>query len=75
MFFFRNLAFNSSMVLEGEAYCLVIRTGSKTVIGKIATFTSSSKRKQTTLEKEITRFVKIIASYTFYKNNNSFNFY
>ena len=60
-----NLAFNSSLVISGEGYGSVVRTGDKTVIGQIAGLTSGQVKKPSLLSAEIERFVKIISIISF----------
>lgn len=56
-----NLAFYGTLAMDGSAYGAVIRTGPHTLIGKIADLASNTKTTQTTLHKEITRFVRFIS--------------
>ncbi|KAI1320092.1 hypothetical protein EDD11_002064 [Mortierella claussenii] len=58
----RNLAFNGSLVVNGEGYGLVIRTGDHTVLGQIAGLTAGEDSGKSPLTREIDDFVKIIAS-------------
>ncbi|KAF9209088.1 hypothetical protein BGZ49_006354 [Haplosporangium sp. Z 27] len=58
----RNLAFNGSLVVNGEGYGLVIRTGDNTVLGQIAGLTAGEDSGKSPLTREIDDFVKIIAS-------------
>ncbi|KAG0015482.1 hypothetical protein BGZ82_001394 [Podila clonocystis] len=58
----RNLCFNGSLVVNGEGYGLVIRTGDNTVLGQIAGMTAGEESGKSPLSKEIDDFVKIIAS-------------
>ncbi|ORZ32782.1 P-type cation-transporting ATPase [Catenaria anguillulae PL171] len=57
-----NLAFNSTLVVSGEGYGIVIRTGDDTVIGQIANLTQSEKKRKSPLTEEIESFVKFIGS-------------
>ncbi|KAF9427804.1 hypothetical protein BGZ76_002184, partial [Entomortierella beljakovae] len=57
-----NLAFNGSLVVNGEGYGLVIRTGDNTVLGQIAGLTAGEDSGKSPLTREIDDFVKIIAS-------------
>ena len=57
----RCLAFNGSLVLEGNGVGLVIATGDRTVVGRIASLTGNTGQKQSNMEREITRFVYFIA--------------
>lgn len=56
-----NLAFYGTLAMDGSAYGVVIKTGPRTLIGKIADLASGTKTTQTTLHKEITRFVRFIS--------------
>ncbi|KAI8868535.1 P-type cation exchange, alpha subunit of ATPase [Ramicandelaber brevisporus] len=56
-----NIVFNSTLVVAGECYGIVIRTGDSTVLGQIAGLTSSEKKRKSPLSTEIDIFVKIIA--------------
>ncbi|KAF9148587.1 hypothetical protein BG015_009667 [Linnemannia schmuckeri] len=58
----RNLAFNGSLVVNGEGYGIVIRTGDNTVLGQIAGLTSGEDAGKSPLSREIDDFVKIIAT-------------
>jgi sodium/potassium-transporting ATPase subunit alpha len=57
-----NLMFNSTLVVAGEAYGIVIRTGDHTVLGQIANLTAGEEKLQSPLAHEIENFVKIIAT-------------
>ena len=57
-----NLMFNSTLVVSGEAYGIVIRTGDSTVLGQIAHMTQGEEKAQSPLSHEIDNFVKIIAT-------------
>jgi sodium/potassium-transporting ATPase subunit alpha len=56
-----NLAFYGTLVVSGEGYGVVIRTGSKTVLGQIANLAGGDKKMQSPLNHEIETIVKIIA--------------
>ncbi|RKO97824.1 hypothetical protein CXG81DRAFT_15445 [Caulochytrium protostelioides] len=56
-----NLAFNSTLCVNGDAYGVVIRTGDHTVIGQIASLTANEERRPSPLSDEINTFVKTIA--------------
>ena len=48
----RNVAFNGSLVVQGEAFGIVIRTGDRTMIGQIAGLTANeSKRKKSAFQR------------------------
>ncbi|KAK3804662.1 MAG: hypothetical protein J3R72DRAFT_508961 [Linnemannia gamsii] len=57
-----NLAFNGSMVVNGEGYGIVIRTGDNTVLGQIAGLTAGEDSGMSPLTREINSFVKLIAT-------------
>ncbi|KAK3385719.1 E1-E2 ATPase-domain-containing protein [Podospora didyma] len=57
-----NLMFNSTLVVSGEAYGIVIRTGDGTVLGQIAHLTAGEEKSKSPLTVEIGNFVKIIAT-------------
>ncbi|KAG0166327.1 hypothetical protein DFQ28_001546 [Apophysomyces sp. BC1034] len=60
-----NIAFNGTLVVSGEGYGIVIRTGDKTVLGQIAGLTANEVKNQSPLSREISKFVKIIATIAF----------
>jgi magnesium-transporting ATPase (P-type) len=60
-----NIAFNSAQCLEGEAVGIVIRTGDKTVIGRIAALAGGTEAVETTFQKEVKRVVYTIAIIAF----------
>ncbi|KNE59953.1 Na,H/K antiporter P-type ATPase, alpha subunit [Allomyces macrogynus ATCC 38327] len=57
-----NLAFNGTLVVAGDGYGVVIRTGDNTVIGQIASMTQGESKRQSPLTSEINRFVTLIGS-------------
>jgi len=57
-----NLMFNSTLVISGEAYGIVIRTGDSTVLGQIAFLTAGEEGMVSPLSREIDTFVKLIAT-------------
>lgn len=57
-----NLMFNSSLVVSGEAYGVVIRTGDGTMLGQIANLTAGEEKTNSPLAHEIDNFVKLIAT-------------
>lgn len=57
----RNLVFNGSLCMNGEAYGVVIRVGDKTLIGQIAQLAGAQSGRPTTLQLEIKHFVTFIA--------------
>ncbi|XP_047659016.1 sodium/potassium-transporting ATPase subunit alpha-1 isoform X3 [Tachysurus fulvidraco] len=56
----RNIAFFSTNCVEGSAKGIVINTGDRTVMGRIATLASSLEVGQTPISKEIEHFIHII---------------
>eukprot|EP00069_Balaena_mysticetus_P019484 bmy_12284T0 len=57
----RNIAFFSTMCLEGTAQGLVVSTGDRTIIGRIASLASGVENEKTPIAIEIEHFVDIIA--------------
>ncbi|XP_078511557.1 potassium-transporting ATPase alpha chain 1 [Lissotriton helveticus] len=57
----RNIAFFSTMCLEGTATGVIINTGDRTIIGRIATLASGVENEKTPIAIEIEHFVDIIA--------------
>lgn len=55
-----NIAFNGSLCLDGEGLGIVIRTADNTMIGQIAQITGCRRERKTTLQIEISRFVRFI---------------
>ncbi|XEV01760.1 hypothetical protein FSHL1_007047 [Fusarium sambucinum] len=60
----RNIAFMGTTVMNGNGVGIVILTGGRTVMGRIATSTSGVKDSAALIQKEITRFVTIIVCMT-----------
>jgi len=58
-----NIMFNGALVVSGEAYGIVIRTGDNTMLGQIANLTASEEKSISPLSREIGNFVKIIATF------------
>lgn len=61
----RNIAFFTTMAVEGSARGIVINTGDRTIIGRIATLTSTIKSGDTPIRKEIDHFIKLITCIAF----------
>ncbi|KAF9579137.1 hypothetical protein BGW38_004735, partial [Lunasporangiospora selenospora] len=57
-----NLCFNGSLVVNGEGYGMVVRTGDNTVLGQIAGLTAGEDSGKSPLTREIDDFVKFIAT-------------
>lgn len=60
----RNIAFMGTGVTNGNAVGVVVLTGSRSVMGRIAKTTTGVKQKPTLIQKEISRFVRIIICLT-----------
>ncbi|XP_067679922.1 sodium/potassium-transporting ATPase subunit alpha-like [Haliotis asinina] len=56
----RNLAFFSTNAVEGDCRGIVVRTGDKTVMGRIANLASGLEVGETPIAKEIAHFIHII---------------
>lgn len=61
----KNVTFNSSQCLEGEAVGVVYATGDRTLIGTIAKLASQTTTVDTTLQKEVKGFVKRLTVFSF----------
>ncbi|KAL1925494.1 uncharacterized protein VTP21DRAFT_377 [Calcarisporiella thermophila] len=57
-----NMLFNGTLIVAGEGYGIVVRTGDRTVLGQIAGLTAGEDKRKSPLSQEIDNFVKIIAS-------------
>ncbi|KAJ3326436.1 hypothetical protein HDU76_012921 [Blyttiomyces sp. JEL0837] len=57
----KNMLFSGSIVVNGEGWALIIKTGSRTVLGQISKLTKSEKRKRSPLSDEIRRFTRTIS--------------
>uniref|UniRef100_A0A914UYP3 Cation-transporting P-type ATPase N-terminal domain-containing protein n=1 Tax=Plectus sambesii TaxID=2011161 RepID=A0A914UYP3_9BILA len=55
-----NVAFNGSFCVDGEGLGVVIRVADKTIIGQIASLTTSQEEKKSSLEKQVEKFVRFI---------------
>ncbi|EJW76915.1 hypothetical protein WUBG_12177, partial [Wuchereria bancrofti] len=58
----QNIALNGCLCTSGTGYGIAIRTGDRTIIGKIARVTSKQKGEPTRLELEHKRFVNFIST-------------
>ena len=56
----RNIALMGTHVTNGHGKGVVVLTGGRTVMGRISKLTSNTKPKPTLIQREITRFVRII---------------
>ncbi|CAG2171115.1 unnamed protein product, partial [Oppiella nova] len=57
-----NLAFFSTNCVEGAATGVVVNTGDRTIMGRIANLTAGLEMGQTPIAREIERFIKIITA-------------
>lgn len=57
----KNMVFNSSLCFDGMAIGLVLKTGDNTAIGTIAKLASDTKLRESSLQKEVRKFVELIA--------------
>lgn len=57
----KNIGFMTSLITNGSGKGVVIGTGDDTMIGQIASLTNNTNEKQTSLQKEIVRFVYLIS--------------
>ncbi|KAF1356357.1 putative Na/K ATPase alpha 1 subunit [Delphinella strobiligena] len=60
----RNIALMGTMVTNGSATGIIVLTGANTCMGRISTAMSDVKEEDTLIQKEITRFIKIIVCLT-----------
>ena len=58
----KNMAFFGTTCADGTGVGIVINTGDRTVIGAIAKLTNTAETEETTLAREVTRFIKIICA-------------
>ncbi|KAI0263789.1 aminophospholipid-transporting P-type ATPase [Gloeopeniophorella convolvens] len=57
-----NLTFNSTLVVNGEGWGIVVRTGDRTLIGQIAQLTGGESGNKSPLAVEISRFVMLVST-------------
>ncbi|KAI9297033.1 hypothetical protein K502DRAFT_323467 [Neoconidiobolus thromboides FSU 785] len=60
-----NIGFNGTLVVAGEGYGIVIKTGDSTVLGQIAGLTANEKKSPSPLSVEVNVYVKLVASVAF----------
>jgi sodium/potassium-transporting ATPase subunit alpha len=60
----RNISFMGTMVVNGSAVGIVVLTGKNSVMGRIAQATSGVEEAPTLIQREISRFVRIIVCLT-----------
>ena len=58
----RNLALNSTVVVQGKCTGVVFATGDKTIMGRIVTMSGDTEFKLTTVQKEVWFFTKVISA-------------
>jgi len=58
----KNIGYMTTLITNGRGKGIVVDTGNKTLMGKIAGLTSDTSKKSTTLQKELRRFVLIIGT-------------
>lgn len=58
----KNIAFMTTLITNGQGKAIVVSTGDNTVMGKIAKTTNLNIEKETSLQKELKRFVFIVAT-------------
>ncbi|KAL0947648.1 hypothetical protein HGRIS_013735 [Hohenbuehelia grisea] len=56
-----NIVFNSTLIVNGEAWGVVVRTGDSTFIGQIASLTGGETGNKSPLANEIEHFVRIMS--------------
>lgn len=56
----KNMAYMTTLITQGQGKGLVVATGDRTMMGKIAGLTNQTITKKTSLQKEIQRFVNFI---------------
>ncbi|KAK9679329.1 hypothetical protein K7432_016317 [Basidiobolus ranarum] len=61
----KNVALMGTLTTNGEGVGVVVSTGDRTVMGKIAKLSSNAGTSKTLLQIEISRFVKLIAAMSF----------
>ena len=57
-----NLAFFSTFAVEGQCKGIVVRTGDRTMMGRIASLTGNIQQRVTPIAREIHHFIKIISA-------------
>ncbi|KAI6294292.1 hypothetical protein MCOR33_008536 [Pyricularia grisea] len=60
----RNIALMGTLVVNGSGTGVVVLTGTRSVMGRIAQAMSNVSEKETLIQREIVRFVKIIVCFT-----------
>lgn len=60
----RNIVFNSSLVMEGDAWGVVYRTGDATYIGTIAGLASATSQSASSMDREVFRLVAFVTVFS-----------
>lgn len=60
----KNMVFSGTIVTSGKAKCVVVSTGMKTEIGKIADLLTTAEKELTPLQKKLNKFGKVVGSAT-----------
>ncbi len=63
----KNIAYMTTLITNGQGRGIVIETGDQTMMGSIASLTSQTSDKKSTLQKELQRFVFIVAGKLIFK--------
>jgi sodium/potassium-transporting ATPase subunit alpha len=58
----KNVAFMTSLIVNGRGKAIVVDVGKDTIIGQVSKLTNSTKPKATSLQRELRRFVLIIVA-------------
>ncbi|CAF0901274.1 unnamed protein product [Brachionus calyciflorus] len=58
----KNIAFMTTLITNGQGKGIVVATGGQTMMGKIACLTNTAEEKETSLQKELKRFIIIVAT-------------
>ena len=68
----RNIIFNGALCVDGEALCVVIRTGDATLIGNMVELTSDVGGSQSTLKADIQYFVYFLTTFALFQSATVF---
>ena len=68
----RNIIFNGALCVDGEALCVVIRTGDATLIGTMVELTADVGGSQSTLKADIQYFVYFLTSFALFQSATVF---
>jgi sodium/potassium-transporting ATPase subunit alpha len=59
-----NIIFNGSACLQGEGTGIVVQTGDRSLIGRIANLAGNQQMDQTPMQKDVARFIRILAIFS-----------